>query len=149
MSRYAEIAEDTFREGFSCSQAVLSAFGPSLGLDRPTALKLSQPFGGGMAQRGETCGAVTGAYLVIGLKHGRVQAEDTAARDHTYAVMRDFISRFLAAHGTLKCRDLLGYRLDDPDEHRRAEEEGKFQTLCPGLVRTAAEILQEILALPA
>jgi C_GCAxxG_C_C family probable redox protein len=128
---------------------VLSAFSVSLGLDRPTALKISQPFGGGTAQRGETCGAVVGAYLVIGLKHGRVQAEDIAARDLTYAVMREFISRFLALHGTLECRDLLGYRLDDPEEHRRAEEEGKFQTLCPGLVRTAAEILEEILSLPS
>ncbi len=149
MHRYADTAEETFRQGFSCSQAVLSAFSTTLGLDRSTALKIAQPFGGGMAQRGETCGAVTGAYMVIGLRHGRVQAEDVAARDRTYAVMRDFISRFLAAHGTLVCRDLLGYRLDDPDEHRRAEEDGKFDTLCPGLVRTAAEILEEILALPA
>ena len=122
MSRRTDQAINEFDRGFSCSQAVLAAFCEELGLDRNTALKISQPFGGGMAQRGETCGAVTGAYMVIGLKHGRTQPEDTAARDRTYALMREFIDRFTNAHGTLQCRELLGYKLDDPADHARAEE---------------------------
>jgi len=36
-----EIAVASFSEGFSCSQAVLSAFAPGLGLDRPTALRVA------------------------------------------------------------------------------------------------------------
>ena len=42
---------------------------PELGIDEKTALKISSGFGGGMACA-ETCGAVTGAYMVIGMKHG-------------------------------------------------------------------------------
>ena len=137
-----------FVDGFSCSQAVLAALCESLGLDRETALWIAQPFGGGMAQRGETCGAVTGAYMAIGLKHGRTRPEDKESRDRTYALMREFIERFTAAHGTLQCRELLGYRLDDPEEHARAEEAGLFRDLCPRLVGTATRIVQDLLEQP-
>ena len=63
-------AGSAFDEGFSCSQAVLSAFAPEHGLDRETALKVATAFGGGMGHRGDTCGAVTGAFMAIGLRHG-------------------------------------------------------------------------------
>ncbi len=146
--RAEEKAIMEFESGFSCSQAVLAAFSEAFGMDRETALKIAQPFGGGMAQRGETCGAVTGAYLAIGLKHGRTRPEDSEARDRTYALMREFIERFTAAHGTLQCRELLGYRLDDPAEHTQAEEAGLFRDLCPRLVGSAAEIVEDLLSRP-
>ena len=53
-----------------------------------------RPFGGGIARRADWCGALTGAFLVIGLKHGRIRAEDAAARDKTYALVQEFIARF-------------------------------------------------------
>ncbi len=146
MSSPKQQAKEYFKQGFSCSQAVFAAYAPDLELDRNLALKIAQPFGGGMAQRGETCGAVTGAFMVIGLKHGRIRAEDTAARDKTYTLMREFISRFRAEHGSLNCRELLGFRLDDPVEHKLAEEAGLFQELCPKLVDDAADILADLLA---
>ena len=62
----AKRAVKVFKEGFSCSQAVLEAFSETMGLDRDTALKISQSFGGGMAHMGETCGAVTGALAGTG-----------------------------------------------------------------------------------
>jgi C_GCAxxG_C_C family probable redox protein len=145
MSKRSDRAVEDFAQGFSCSQAVLAAFGPDMGLDRSTSLKIAQPFGGGIAQRGETCGAVAGAYLTIGLKHGRDEAQDTAARDLTYALMREFMQRFTEIHGALECRQLLGYRLEDPVERAQAEQAGLFETLCPQLVRTAVEILEGLL----
>ncbi|HSA96184.1 MAG TPA: C-GCAxxG-C-C family protein, partial [Acidobacteriota bacterium] len=103
MSR-PEIALCLFRQGFSCSQAVAAAFASDLGLDRDAALRLAQPFGGGIARRADWCGALTGAFLVIGLKHGRDRAEDVAARDKTYALVRELIDRFTARHGGVMCR---------------------------------------------
>ena len=64
----AEVAVDCFEEGFNCSQAVVSAFAPELGLDRETALRVAAAFGGGMGRTGETCGAVSGALMVIGMQ---------------------------------------------------------------------------------
>jgi len=144
MSR-PEIALCLFRQGFSCSQAVAAAFAPDLGLDREAALRLAQPFGGGIARRADWCGAVTGAFLAIGLKHGRDRAEDAAARDRTYALVNEFIARFSARHGQLKCRDLLGCDIGTPEGQKQAEAQKLHQTKCEDFVRDAAAILEEIL----
>jgi C_GCAxxG_C_C family probable redox protein len=140
-----DCAVSFFRQGFSCSQAVAAAFAAEHGLDKETALRLSQPFGGGIARRADWCGAVTGAFLVIGLKHGRVRPEDTAARDKTYALVQEFIRRFQDRHGELKCRDLLGCDLSTPEGQKKIDELKLHQTRCEDLVRDAAAILEEIL----
>jgi C_GCAxxG_C_C family probable redox protein len=140
-----ETAVALFRRGFSCSQAVAAAFAADLGLDREAALRLAQPFGGGIARRADWCGAVTGAFLALGLKHGRDRAEDTAARDRTYALVNEFIARFTARHGELKCRDLLGCDIGTAEGQKRAEELKLHQTKCEDLVRDAAAILEELL----
>ena len=59
-------AVDKFQAGFNCSQAILEAYGPDCGLSPIDCLKVSSGFGGGM-RRGEVCGAVTGALMVLGL----------------------------------------------------------------------------------
>jgi C_GCAxxG_C_C family probable redox protein len=77
----AQLAVSRFKDGFSCSQAVLSAFSDTYGLDLPLYLKISQPFGGGIAHLGDICGAVSEALMVIGLKYGWTKAEDIRARE--------------------------------------------------------------------
>jgi C_GCAxxG_C_C family probable redox protein len=124
---------------------VLSSFGEELGLGRELALKVAGAFGGGMARMGETCGAVTGALMVIGLKYGMTQAKDEAARDKTYKLAHEFAARFKARHGSMVCRELLGYDLSKPDERKAALEKGLFTTLCPQLVRDAVEIVEQLL----
>ncbi len=133
-----------FKEGFSCSQAVLSAFCEPLGLDRMTALKIAQSFGGGMARMGETCGAVTGAFMAIGLKHGRTRADDDKAKEKTYELVWDFVRRFRAEHGSIVCKELLGYDLSKEEDMKEAQEKMLFDDFCPKLVQTAAEILEDL-----
>ncbi|MEA5144351.1 MAG: C-GCAxxG-C-C family protein [Oscillibacter sp.] len=65
-----------FNDGFNCSQAILSTYCEEFGLDKKTALQLSCGLGAGMGRLGETCGAVSGAYLLIGLKYGKFSKED-------------------------------------------------------------------------
>ena len=134
-----------FKEGFSCSQAVFSTYSEGLGLDRLTSLKISQAFGGGMAHLGETCGAVTGAFMLIGLKYGRTRAEDLAARERTYDLIRKFVEGFKGLHGSIQCRRLLGLDLGTEEGMRLAKEKNLFQTLCAGYVKNAAEIIEDIL----
>jgi C_GCAxxG_C_C family probable redox protein len=124
---------------------VLSSFGEELGLDRERALRIAGAFGGGMGRRGETCGAVTGAFMAIGLKYGKARAEDEGARDKTYELVREFVNRFQSSHGSIICRDLLGCDLSNPEGLKTASEKGLFDTLCPQLVQDATEILEEIL----
>lgn len=145
MTKRVQKAIDEFNSGFSCSQSVLAAYSESLGLDAKTALMIAQPFGGGMAQMGKTCGAVTGAYMAIGLKYGRYQVFDEEARDKTYACVREFNQEFIARHGSLICNDLLGYDFSTPEGREKAQSQGLHDELCPRLVQSAAEILESIL----
>ena len=134
-----------FNEGFSCSQAVFSTYAVDMGVNRETALKVSQAFGGGMGGMGETCGAVTGAFMVIGLKYGRTRADDDEAKIKTYKLVKEFTEKFKARNGTIICRELLGCDIGTPEGQRIAKEEELFSTVCPGFVQDAVEILEEIL----
>lgn len=64
---YSEAATTRFSEGMNCAQAIFTSFAEQIGLDAESALKISTAFGGGIAQTGATCGAVTGALMVISL----------------------------------------------------------------------------------
>jgi C_GCAxxG_C_C family probable redox protein len=142
----ADIAVACFDEGFNCSQAVFSAFAPQLGLDRVVALKVAGPFGGGIGRMGETCGAVTGALMVIGLKYGQTTSEDKAAKEKSYELVRQFAERFKARNrGCLACRELLGADIGTPEGMQKIREKQAFTTMCPKFVRDAAEIVEELL----
>lgn len=143
--RKSDTAASCFAEGFSCSQAVFSAFAPQLGLDRETALRVASAFGAGIAGRGETCGAVTGAFMAIGLKYGKTRGDDQAAREETYRLCAQFVRSFEERHGSIVCKALLGYNLSDPQSYQAARQAGVFNSTCPVLVKDAAEILAEIL----
>ena len=141
----ADDAAAMFTNGFSCSQAVCLAFAEDFGIDHDTALKLSCALGGGMAHTGNTCGAVTGALMVIGMKYGRTRLDDLAAKDKTYEVANAFITEFLLRNHSLNCTDLIGYDLSDPEALALAREKKLFHTKCAEFVRDAGEILEKVL----
>jgi C_GCAxxG_C_C family probable redox protein len=121
---------------------VLTAFASEFGLSEETALKIAASFGGGMARTGKTCGAVTGGLMALGLKYGYTAPE---GRDATYGIAQEFMHRFEEQHGSVACRDLLGFDISTPENRERAQQSGVFQNICPGLVRDAVEIVQELL----
>lgn len=136
-----ETAVVRFEEGCSCAQAVFSVYAEEFGIDRPTAMKLSAGFGGGMGMLAETCGAVTGAFMVLGLRHG---GEDNGARQKAYQMVREFATRFTARHGSLLCKDLMGCDISTPGGLQAMREQKLRTTVCSGLVRDAAKILEEM-----
>jgi len=143
-----EQAAACFQEGFSCSQSVLATFAPQLGMDRDLALKVSGAFGAGMGRMGETCGAVTGAFMVIGLLHGRTKAEDQETKEKAYALVAELADQFRQRNGSLKCRELLGCDLGTPEGQQYAHDHGLTATRCVKFVRDAAEIVERMLAQP-
>lgn len=134
-----------FEEGFSCSQAILSAYGPQFGLEPETALKVAGAFGGGMGRLGEVCGAVSGAFMVIGLKYGKTRAEDEETKEKAYSLVQEFADRFSSRNGAIRCRELLGCDISTPAGRASAKEKELFTTLCPKLVQDAAEIVEQVL----
>jgi C_GCAxxG_C_C family probable redox protein len=139
----ADAAVATFRGGINCTQAVLAACGAVQGIDRDTAMRLGGAFGSGM-QMGETCGAVTGALMVVGLRHAKVSAAGFLTRDRTAQATLDFVERFKARNGTVSCKGLLGCDLGTPEGRAAARRDGSFKKRCPKFVRDAAEILDEM-----
>lgn len=137
--RRVEEAVSCLKEGFSCSQAVLSAYGTEFGLDREIALKVSGAFGGGMGRMGGTCGAVTGAFMVIGLKYGKTEAEDNQTREKAYSLVREFVAEFESRNGSIICRELIGGDIGTPEGMKTA------RNVCPKLVTDAAEIIERLL----
>jgi C_GCAxxG_C_C family probable redox protein len=140
-----ETAVRTFEHGFSCSQSVLSAFADPADMSRESALRVAAGFGGGIARTGETCGAVTGAVMALGLRHCGVPTDDPQAKERAYPPVREFITRFKGRHGTIECRQLIGCDIGTPEGLQRAREQGVFTTLCTKFVRDAAEILESLL----
>ncbi|MFC1737119.1 C-GCAxxG-C-C family protein [Candidatus Hydrogenedentota bacterium] len=139
-----ETAKKLFEEGYNCSQAVLAAFGERFGLEREMALRVASGFGGGM-RRGETCGAVTGALMVLGLRIYDLSKGAKSAKKGPYSAVEDFARRFIERNGSVSCKELLGCDISIPEDLKKAEEEKLFTTLCPKLVEEAAEILEEML----
>jgi C_GCAxxG_C_C family probable redox protein len=139
----ADAAAATFRGGTNCTQAVLAAFGAAHGIDRDTAMRLGGAFGSGM-QMGETCGAVTGALMVVGLRHAKASAAGFLSRDRTEQATLDFVERFKARNGTVSCKELLGCDLATPEGRAAARRDRSFKKRCPQFVRDAAEILDEM-----
>ncbi|MHB8085203.1 MAG: C-GCAxxG-C-C family protein [Dehalococcoidia bacterium] len=135
----------SFKSRFNCSQSVLSAFCDELGFDRQTALKIAAGFGGGIGRSGETCGAVTGAIMVIGLKKGMSLPDPLKANELTYALSAEFLKKFRDRHGSTLCRDLLGCDISNNKALLEAREKRLFQTICPGLVQDAIRIVEGML----
>ncbi len=143
MSKVDEAVE-CFCGGAACSQAMVAAYGPDLGLAREQGMKLASGFAGGM-RLGEVCGVVTGAFMVLGLRYAGPNCDQRDGRDEVYAAMRDFVARFEERNRVVICRELLGCDISTPAGMQKATREGLFRTICPRLVQDAAEILEEML----
>jgi C_GCAxxG_C_C family probable redox protein len=140
-SRINEVVE-SFDSGLYCSQAILSTYCEEFGLDKEIALKLSCGMAAGMARLSSTCGAVTGAYMVISLKHGNCVPEDKDSTEKTFALIQEFDKCFIEKHGSTNCRELLGVDLRYGDKELAGQQ---VRSLCSGFVKDAAEILETIL----
>jgi len=143
MTDKKEMAKKLFQQGFSCSQAVFTPYAEEYGIQREKCLKMTQVLGGGISYMGLTCGAVTGALLMISLRFGRSRADDKAAKDLTYALAQKFCQRFTELHGSINCTDLVGCSLKTAHGLALAREKDLFQKYCAGFVEDACRLLEE------
>lgn len=94
-------------------------------------------------RRSEVCGAVTGSLMVIGLRFGPKDTTDTS-KDEAYSKVSDFSATFEKRCGSIICRDLMGCDLSTPEGMSYATEKDLFKTVCPEMVKGAAEILEDM-----
>jgi len=144
MSRI-EKALASFEDDFNCAQSIFGTYASYYGLDRDIALKISTGFGGGMGRSGRTCGAVTGAYMVIGLKNGLGLSKDKEAKEKTYQLINQFSNLFQEKNGSMICKEILGCDINTPEGMDYFSQNELFEKKCFQCVKSAAEILEEIL----
>jgi len=139
-------ALEYFRNKFNCSQSVLTPFGTEFNLSADECLKIATAFGGGMGRQQQTCGAVTGALMAIGLKYGKGINDDEVKKQFTYSKTREFFEEFIKLHGSTNCRELLdGLDMTDPEEHKIIMERKLFDIKCEEYVASAVKITERLL----
>ncbi|MFW9999860.1 MAG: C-GCAxxG-C-C family protein [Candidatus Hodarchaeota archaeon] len=135
----------SFRGNFNCAQSIFRTYATQYGLDEDTALKLATGFGGGMGRMQKTCGAISGAFMAIGLKYGMGLNGDIEARDKTYQLIREFTNRFQEIHGSINCKELLGCDISTPEGREYYDQNDFFEKKCFEYVKDSAKILEELL----
>ncbi|MDP6633616.1 MAG: C-GCAxxG-C-C family protein [Phycisphaerae bacterium] len=147
MSALSDMATEKFVSGYNCAQAVVWPFCDEINLDSFTARNIACGFGAGISKRQETCGAVTGGIMVLGMLLGTRGAHDRSTTEETYAMSDEFISRFEEAHGSCNCRELLGGCDLNTEEGREQMKELDLRNkTCKVCVNSAVEILEQIIS---
>jgi C_GCAxxG_C_C family probable redox protein len=85
-----------------------------------------------------TCGALTGALMVLGLQRGNIAPD---GKDETYRIAEEFVKRFREQHGSILCRELVGFDISTSEGLQAARDSKVFATVCPRLVDETAKIL--------
>ncbi len=143
ISRVEKTVEFQKSGGLNCSQAILCAFGESVGLDAETAKVLGRPWGGGIAHMALTCGHLSGAVLV--LAQAMNLKDEALARKNTFKAVQELFHRFKEKHGTTVCKKLLGADMTTQEGQAKIVEENLIAVHCYGFGRDVSEILEQLL----
>jgi len=130
---------------FLCSEAALMALAECLGVESKLIPNIATGFGAGIGREGEVCGALSGAVMGLGLKFGRDAPGFTEDGKRPYWYATELVKGFQALHGDLRCRDLLGLDLTDPEDYRKYSERNLWATKCRDLITSATELAYELL----
>jgi len=138
-----EKAEQIFDSGFNCAQAVISVYIDRFKLNSETALQMTCGFGAGIARMQETCGAVTGSVMVIGLYIAEKIIEAGERKEKTYEMINAFTDRFRKKNGFVNCRDLLNCDVNTEEGRFYYDVNELHDKVCLKCVKDAVEILDD------
>ena len=104
-----------YEQGYNCAEALFLTFReymtPELSRD---LVRMATPFGGGMGRSGCTCGAISGAMLIVGAARGRISAD--GSRVDSYDLAGEFHKRFKSEFGSACCRVLNRHDFHTPEQ---------------------------------
>jgi len=145
MERNEYKAIDSFKSGYNCAQSVLMAFKDDLGFDEKIALGISCGFGGGMGRLQEKCGAVTGAFMVLGLYNSKKYQDNISRKNNFYAMIQQFDQKFKSIYQTTSCRELLQCDLRSEGGHTFVVENKLFEKICEKCIADSVRIVEELI----
>ena len=118
---------------YNCAQSVACAFAEDLNIDPQLLFKVCEGFGLGMGCMNGTCGAISGAVALLGMKNSDGNLETPATKVSTYQLSKEMLEKFHAKNGSTICKELKGI------------DTGNVLRTCPGCIEDAVEIVEEIL----
>ncbi len=140
-----KFAAEQFESGFNCAQSVLTAFSEDLDLDKGLARQITSGFGSGMGRLQQTCGAVTGAFMVLGMHCSR-EGSGCNDEDKLYALMQRFNEKFKKInHGTTECRKLLNVDLNTDEGQIQFHKNDLGDKVCQVCISSSVKILRSLL----
>jgi C_GCAxxG_C_C family probable redox protein len=134
----------SFKSGFNCAQAALMAYSGELKFDEALAMSISCGFGGGMGRLQETCGAVTGSFMVLGMYNCKKFADNQDRKDNTYSMIREFSKKFKSIHGTTDCKTLLNCDLKTEEGQKKMKENRLSELVCEKCISDSIAIVEEL-----
>ena len=139
--RFSEKAANYFKQDYNCAQSVLLTMQEYYGVRRNRLIpKIATAFGGGIGRRGSLCGALTGAVMAIGLKHGTDKTV-LIEKEKAYKIALEFYDKFAKTCGSPFCRELIGYDLTNAADLERMRKSNVREEKCSHFVKKAVEIL--------
>ncbi len=139
-----ELAVEYFKQGYNCAQAVFATYAEELGLPKETALKIASSFGGGMGKLREVCGAVSGMFMVAGLKYGYKDADLTQEeKGKHYKLIQELGLEFKKEFGSIRCCELLGINFDGSVNPQLRTKEYYQKRPCEECIREAVKIFEK------
>ena len=145
MSLTEKKAIEAYRSGFNCAQSIVSAYSDYLGFDNKQAMGIACGYGGGMGKLQETCGAITGAFMVLGVNSYNEDKDIQESKDKAVDKVREFDKKFKAIHGTTNCRKLIGCDLSTDEGMQYAKDNKLFDTICEKCIKDAVAIVDELI----
>jgi len=138
-------ALEYFRSGLNCAQSVLKAFTDSMHADESLLLGVSVGFGGGMGRLQETCGAVTGACMVIGIHNSEKFTDNSEMKEASYAMIQKFSNQFKTLNGATDCKTLLNCDLKKSEVRQYAHDHHLFEKVCEKCISDSTKIVEEMI----
>lgn len=138
-----EEIKSSLLSGLDCAQTVITCFANDLELDESVSQRLTSAFGGGM-YCGDTCGAVIGSLMVLGMKYGFQKPVILSDKNEIRNKALEFRRRFIERRGSCICRDLLGADLGTPEGNSIIQQKNLLAELCPLIIYDAIDILEEM-----
>ena len=120
-------------KGYNCAQAVACTYCDLVGMDEETMFKLTEGFGAGMGGMEGTCGAVSGACALAGMKRSSGNLDAPNSKAKTYGLSREIVSEFKEQNGSVVCKELKGIGT------------GKVLRSCPDCIQDAARLAEKVL----
>ena len=137
-----EKALKLYQSGYNCAQSIVGAFEDLLEKRTNTMIDMATGFGGGMGRLQQTCGAVSGAFMVMSSLYNQSEKSSKEQLNHD---IQYFARTFNHIHGDLNCKNLIEYNLNDPEEHELAKRNRIFEKKCTQFIETSVELVEDIL----